>query len=131
MFLFIVLSLLVRLGLTSQADSNRDLQPRVDNSPSKPRTFILTDILNEPDDSQSLIRYLLYANDFDTRGLVATTSLWLQNETHPEAIISLLDTYAQVFDNLNKHVPADRQYEDAEQLKLRVASGYPVCRLPP
>ncbi|KAJ5242961.1 cellulose-binding protein [Penicillium citrinum] len=38
--------------------------------PSKPRIFILTDMLNEPDDSQSLVRYLLYANEFDTRVLI-------------------------------------------------------------
>ncbi|ETS87833.1 hypothetical protein PFICI_01661 [Pestalotiopsis fici W106-1] len=90
---------------------------------SKPRTFILTDILNEPDDSQSLIRYLLYANSFDTRGLVATTSIWLQNNTHPEAITAILDTYATVVDNLNQHVGFEPSYESSETLKLRVTSG--------
>ncbi|KAJ3454857.1 hypothetical protein MRS44_013457 [Fusarium solani] len=41
---------------------------------SKPRVFILTDIDNEPDDAESLVRYRLYANEFDTRELVACTS---------------------------------------------------------
>lgn len=54
--------------------------------PSKPRIFILTDMLNEPDDSQSLVRYLLYANKFDTRGICATISTWLRLSTHPEEI---------------------------------------------
>ncbi|KAK9419975.1 hypothetical protein SUNI508_06981 [Seiridium unicorne] len=48
----------------------------------KPSIFILPDILNEPDDSMSLVRYLLYSNEFDTRGICATTSWWLPNETH-------------------------------------------------
>lgn len=54
--------------------------------PSKPRIFILTDMLNEPDDSQSLVRYLLYANEFDTRDICATISTWLRLSTHPEEI---------------------------------------------
>jgi len=49
------------------------------NTAEKPRIFILTDILNEPDDSQSLVRYLLYSNEFQTEGIVATTSTWPRN----------------------------------------------------
>jgi len=54
--------------------------------PIKPRVIILTDVLNEPDDSQSLIRALLYSNDIDIRGLVATTSTWQRTAVHPEEI---------------------------------------------
>lgn len=36
---------------------------------SKPRVFILSDILAEVDDTESFVRYLLYSNEFDTRGL--------------------------------------------------------------
>jgi hypothetical protein len=39
----------------------------------KPRVFILSDISNEPDDAESLCRYLLYSNQFETEGLVGTT----------------------------------------------------------
>lgn len=56
----------------------------VSQKTTKPRIFILSDILNEPDDTQSLIRYLLYANEFQTEGLVAVTSTWLPNTTHPD-----------------------------------------------
>lgn len=42
--------------------------------PEKTRILILTDIGNEPDDSQSLVRFLLYSNEFDVEGIVATTS---------------------------------------------------------
>src|SRR4030042_2074077 len=47
----------------------------------KTRIFILTDIENEPDDAQSLVRFLLYANQFDVEGLVATTSVHQRNKT--------------------------------------------------
>ncbi len=40
----------------------------------KPRVFVLTDIGNEPDDQMSLTRFLLYSNEMNVEGLVATTS---------------------------------------------------------
>jgi hypothetical protein len=43
--------------------------------PEKVRIFVLTDIENEPDDAQSLVRFLTYSNRFDVEGLVATTSI--------------------------------------------------------
>ncbi len=41
----------------------------------KPRVFVLTDTENEPDDALSLVRFLVYANQWDVEGLVATTSI--------------------------------------------------------
>lgn len=42
-------------------------------SAPKNRTIILTDIENEPDDKQSLVRLLLYSNEIDIKGIIATT----------------------------------------------------------
>ncbi len=39
------------------------------------RVLVLTDIEADPDDSQSLVRFLTYANQWDIEGLVATTSI--------------------------------------------------------
>ena len=36
---------------------------------SKSRVLVLTDIENEPDDAQSLVRFLLYTNEMDVKGL--------------------------------------------------------------
>ena len=44
------------------------------------RVFVLTDISNEPDDEESLVRFLVYANEYDVEGLVATTSTWLKKQ---------------------------------------------------
>src|SRR5690349_1059874 len=44
----------------------------VDKFDGKPRVFVLTDIGNEPDDQMSLVRLLVYSNEFELEGLVAT-----------------------------------------------------------
>ena len=41
----------------------------------KNRVIILTDIEADPDDTQSLVRLLLYSNEIDIKGLIATTSV--------------------------------------------------------
>ena len=54
--------------------------------PVKQRVFVLTDITNEPDDQQSLVRFLVYANEYDIEGLVATSSTHLRNNTRKDKI---------------------------------------------
>lgn len=71
----------------------------------KQRVIVLTDITNEPDDQESLVRFLVYANEYDVEGLIATTSTWLQNDVRPEKIIELIEAYGNVRDNLVKHAP--------------------------
>ena len=89
----------------------------------KPRVFVCTDILNEPDDQQSVVRYLLYSNEFNTRALCATTSTHLRNETHPDRIEAIVNAYGKVVDNLNRHVHPWNQYASAEDLLPLITSG--------
>ncbi|OOQ86147.1 hypothetical protein PEBR_24531 [Penicillium brasilianum] len=89
----------------------------------KPRIFILTDVLGEPGDSQSLVRYLLYSNEFNTRGICATTSTKLRSSTHPEELRRIITAYGEVVDNLNKHVHPSCQYPSAASLLSLVTSG--------
>src|SRR5438552_3542180 len=42
---------------------------------AKARLVVLTDLGCDPDDQESLVRLLLYANDIDIEGIVATTSV--------------------------------------------------------
>lgn len=90
---------------------------------NKPRIAVLTDICNEPDDAQSLTRFLLYANEFSIRALVATTSTWQRNSIHKEAIYRIIDAYDAVWDNLNAHVPLSRQFPPPSSLREVVRSG--------
>jgi hypothetical protein len=90
---------------------------------SKPHIAVLTDICNEPDDAESLTRFLLYSNEFHVDALIATTSTWQRSATHAEQIHQILDAYASVEENLNAHVPKSRRFPTAESLRSVVRSG--------
>lgn len=92
-------------------------------SGGKPRLIVLTDIENEPDDSQSLVRLLTYANQVDIEGLIATTSIHLQERVAPETIHRIVDAYGQVQPNLLKHEPG---YPTAQALKTLIKKGLPA-----
>lgn len=94
--------------------------------PSKPRVFILTDITNEPDDSESFCRYLTYSNQFNTEGIVAVTSTWLRNKVAPEALHEIADAYGKVVDNLQSHAHPDSPYPSAQKIKSLIKPGPPV-----
>src|SRR6476660_5645273 len=72
----------------------------IDNFTGRPRVIVISDIGNEPDDQMSLIRFLLYSNEFEVEGLIAATSTWQKSVTHPETMHTLIDAYAQVRPNL-------------------------------
>lgn len=101
-------------------------QARLVKFEEKPRVFITTDISNEPDDAESLVRLLLYGNELSIEGLVACTSCWMRTKVHPEDIHKRIDAYAKVVDNLNAHVHPENQYPSAEYLRSIVKSG-PAC----
>src|SRR5699024_11861243 len=69
----------------------------------KPRVIVLTDIENEPDDAQSMVRFLLYSNQWDVEGLVAITSIHQSDETEAWRIREIVNAYGKVRDNLLKH----------------------------
>jgi hypothetical protein len=100
---------------------------RLQQYAQKPRVCILSDISNEPDDAESLCRYLLYANQFETEGLVACTSTWLKNKVCPEDMEKIIDAYAVAVDNLNKHVHPNWPYPSAEKLRKLIRRGAEVC----
>ncbi|KAJ4361752.1 hypothetical protein N0V83_010692 [Neocucurbitaria cava] len=93
---------------------------------TKPRIFILTDITNEPDDAQSFCRYLTYSNQFDTEGVVPTTSTWLRDKVAPEALHDIVDGYAEVVDNLNAHTHPSNPYPTAAHIRTLIKPGAPV-----
>ncbi len=87
------------------------------------RVIILTDIEADPDDTQSLVRLLLYSNEIDIKGIIATTSCWLQSSIHPESITRVLQAYEKVQPNLLKH---DANFPEAKALFPLVKKGLPV-----
>ena len=98
-------------------------QSRLRHCTAKVRTFVISDISNEPDDAESLVRFLLYGNEFDIQGLVACTSTWMRKNVHPEDMHKIVDAYANVTQNLNAHVHPDNQYPTADYLRSLIKSG--------
>ncbi len=92
------------------------------HEPDKARVFVLTDISNEPDDEESLVRFLVYANEYDVEGLVATTSTWLRQNPREDLIRRQLAAYEKVQPNLLVHAP---DFPSAEQLAAITATGQP------
>ncbi|KAH7385039.1 hypothetical protein BKA64DRAFT_682027 [Cadophora sp. MPI-SDFR-AT-0126] len=94
--------------------------------PTKPRVFVISDIANEPDDAQSLVRFLLYGNEFDIKGLVACTSAWMRSAVHPEQMKNIIEAYGQVVSNLNAHVHPENPYPSPQALLNLLRTGPPV-----
>ncbi len=92
-------------------------------SPTKRRVVVLTDIEADPDDAQSMVRFLTYANEWDVEGLIATTSIHQKNRVVPESIRHILLAYSKVQPNLLKHAPG---FPTAQQLLTKVKQGLPV-----
>ena len=86
----------------------------------KQRLVVLTDISNEPDDEQSLVRLLMYATDVDIEGLVATTSVHLKDGVRPDLIRRQIQAYGEILPNLRVHHAA---YPAAEDLDAVVGDG--------
>lgn len=101
-------------------------RPTEHDSP-RPRLLVLTDIGGDPDDQQSMVRLLAYANEFEIEGLIATSADIpgeLEEPTvRPDLIQELVAAYREVRDNLVLHDP---RYPPAESLAARIAAGNPL-----
>src|SRR5262245_48965374 len=99
---------------------------RADEGPARPRLMVLTDIGGDPDDQQSLIRLMLYSNEFEIEGAIASASGTpgeLKAEVvRPELIREIVEAYGKVGDNLLLHASG---YPAASQLLERIKSGNP------
>ena len=101
----LVVAAALRVAATAQAPTADSLAARVDPYVEKSRVVVMTDIANEPDDQMSMVRFLVYANQYDVEGLIATTSTWMRKTVRPDVIQTLLDAYAQVQARLEQHEP--------------------------
>jgi len=88
----------------------------------KNRVIILTDIEADPDDTQSLVRLLLYSNEIDVKGIIATTSCWHKTMVNPESIKKVIQAYEKVQPNLLIH---DAAYPHSGMLYQIIKSGLP------
>src|ERR1041385_6885887 len=73
--------------------------------PDKHRLIVVTDIGNEPDDFMSMVRLMLYSNEIDIEGLIASTSIHQSKKVSPDLIEKVINAYRKVQPNLLKHEP--------------------------
>ena len=60
------------------------------------RVIVMTDIGGDPDDQQSMVRQLLYANDMKIEGLLATAN---SRGVFADRIHERIDAYEEVYSN--------------------------------
>lgn len=115
-------------GLKLPPSATADAKPRA--AIARPRVVVLSDFppldvipvgagqgppekRSDPDDVQSMVRFLLYGNDFDIEGLVASSAT-LANAARKRNVLDFLDLYDQVDEDLRRH---DSRYPTAETLR--------------
>jgi hypothetical protein len=97
------------------------LLPACKAAVDKPRVVVMTDIGGDPDDRQSMVRFLLYTCDFDVEGLCTGFGHGHYKTTRPELIREIVDAYGKVLPNLRKHRP---DYPSHERLMALVKDGH-------
>ena len=118
--------------------SNTETKKNIDSNKTAPRVIISTDFppldviagkgakpgdppdkLSDPDDVQSMVRFLLYSNEFEVEALIASAGTFAM-EAHKKNILSLLDQYEKVYKNLRTHDP---KYPTADYLRSVTFEG--------
>ncbi len=93
-------------------------------STAAPRLLVMTDIGGDPDDSQSMVRLLVHADEFNIEGLIASASGTpgeLQNAvTRADLIGERVAAYSKVLPMLRKH---DARFPDVDALLSVIKSG--------
>jgi hypothetical protein len=90
----------------------------------RPRLAVLTDIGGDPDDRQSLIRLMVYANEFEIEALIAsaagTRGELTEPVTRPDLIQEIIAAYGKVLPALRRHAEG---WPATEALQAVVRSG--------
>lgn len=91
------------------------------------RIIVETDAGGDPDDEQSLVRFLLHANEWDVEGIICNRPKARDGENlSPERtglgiVQRFIRAYGECQPNLMKH---DARYPKPEELRRRTVSGY-------
>ncbi len=103
----------------------------LNSDPQRHRIVIETDAGGDPDDEQSLVRFLLYANEWDVEGIIANRPTARDGEnrnphrTGLGIVKALVEAYSAVQSNLVHH---DSRYPSAKLLQSVTVAGYDTTR---
>lgn len=116
-------ALLTLLPVLSLAVRAAPLSAETLAATDSPRSRVIVTSDGEIDDECSMVRFLLYANEFDVEAIVTSSSQyhWQGHRwAGDDWIDPYLDAYEQVYPNLVQHDPA---YPPPQQLRERTALG--------
>jgi len=94
---------------------------------TRPRLIIETDAGGDPDDEQSLVRFLVYANEFDIEGIIANRPAARDGENKNPVrdglgiVRAMINAYGECYPNVAKH---DARFPIPQLLSERTVAGY-------
>jgi len=89
----------------------------------KQRVLVVSDIENEPDDAESLVRFLTYSNMWDIEGIIASTSAHMKNKIADWRMHEIVTAYGKVRNNLILH---EEGFPKEDYLHGIIKKGIPV-----
>jgi len=131
---FVLIALAVITFTQEEASSLEGSTQKSSQSPKRLRVIMMSDFppigvvkggnvpntqKSDPDDMQSMVRFLLYVNEFDVEGLIASAGTFTM-QAHKKNILEVLDRYEKVYENLKKHDP---DYPTADYLRSVAYEG--------
>ena len=90
----------------------------------KPRIINMTDLGADPDDRQSMVRFLVQSNEYDVEGLIVTTGCWKKSQSNINMLNDLLNAYGQADSNLRVHDPDFPSLEYLQSVSALGQRGY-------
>ncbi len=91
------------------------------------RVIVETDAGGDPDDEQSMVRFLLYANEWDVEGIICNRPTAREGENRNRdrtglgIVERMIKAYGECYPKLSQH---DARYPRPEQLLERTVPGY-------
>lgn len=107
--------------------ATQPLDPPAGEVDPRRRVFIETDAGGDPDDEQSLVRFLLYANEWEIEGIIANRPVARprENLNHERTglgiVRRLVEAYGAGWSNLVRHDP---RYPEPSRILARTVAGY-------
>ncbi len=113
-FMNTIFSMMVLLCLSCTSEGSNTMTKST--TKQKPRVIISTDIGGtDPDDNQSMIHYLMYADQFQTEGLISSP----YGEGRKDDILQMIDLYEKDLPKLKGH----GDFPDADYLRSVTKQG--------
>ncbi len=123
-FLICILTIVVFVNFSGNTQDSKTKNVLFREEMQKPRIINMTDLGADPDDQQSMVRFLVQSNEFDVEGLIVTTGCWRKNQANINMLNELLNAYGKVVSNLKVHDPEFPSLEYLQSVSALGQKGY-------